>query len=69
MSRTTRERGDAILKLLETPKEPEVIQTLLSGQRENHEKYSAPFSAAMRNSWEATCGGGGLSATKVNFRW
>ncbi|MGB8953154.1 MAG: hypothetical protein WCC06_10895 [Candidatus Aminicenantales bacterium] len=51
MSRTTnRERGDAILKLLETQKEPEITQSLPPEQRENHEKYSVPASAAIRTS-------------------
>jgi hypothetical protein len=32
----------------------EIAQTPPPGQRENHEKYSAGASAAMRYSWKAT---------------
>jgi len=32
-------RGSALLDLLGTPKEPKIIQTSPSGQKEDHEKY------------------------------
>jgi len=35
---------------------------------ENHEKYSAESSAAIKSSWEAICDGGGFSAMNRSFR-
>lgn len=51
------------------PKEPEITQTSPSGEREHHEKYSAPVSAATRISWKSAREGGGLAAANVCFRW
>jgi hypothetical protein len=46
-------------KRSEAPKVPKITQTSPPEQREGHEKYSLPASAAIRTSCEAIRGGGG----------
>ena len=53
MSRTASERGDVFLKLIEEAKEPEILQASPFGVGEDHEKYSAGVSVAIRSCCEA----------------